>query len=96
MVVGVLTLDIEIPAARSLKDKRRVLNGLKARIRNKFNASAAETDYNDLWNRAELGVAVVSNETRNANSELSAIVSFVESSAREFLLEDVSMEFLHV
>ncbi len=96
MVLGVLILDIEIPAAQSLKDKRRVLSSLKTRLRSKFNVSVAETDYNDLWNRAELGVAVVSNDARNANSELSAVSDFIQRSARDFLVEDLSTEILHV
>jgi len=56
----------------------------------------AETDYNDIWNRAELGVSLVSNDARNANSELSSVAAFVQSSARDFLLEDFSIEILHV
>jgi len=58
MVVGVLTLDLFFPHARSLKDKRRVLHGFKDRIR-RHNVAVAELDHQDLWQRTRLGVVTV-------------------------------------
>ena len=60
MVVGLLTLQIHLPYARSLKDKRRVLRSLKDKLRGHFNVSVAEVDHQDLWQRATLGVVSVS------------------------------------
>ncbi len=67
MVVGLLTLDLHFPGARSLKDKRRVLRRLIDRMRNRFNVSVAEVDHQDLWQRAR--VAVVSVNTAQAHLE---------------------------
>ena len=36
MVLGTLTIELEIPAAHSLKDKRAVLNRLRDRVRQRF------------------------------------------------------------
>jgi len=58
MVVGVLTLDLFFPHARSLKDKRRVLHGFKDRIR-RHNVAVAELDHQDLWQRTRLGDVTV-------------------------------------
>lgn len=58
MVVGVLTLDLFFPHARSLKDKRRILHGFKDRLR-RHNVAVAEIDHQDLWQRARLGVVAV-------------------------------------
>ncbi len=61
MPVGVLTLEIQLPYARSLKDKRSVLQALRNRLRSRFNVSVAELDHQDLRQRATLGVASISN-----------------------------------
>ena len=62
MGVGVVRVELHIPAARSLKDKRQVVRGLKDRLRERLHAAVAEVDHQDLWQRAALGLAVVSAE----------------------------------
>lgn len=76
MTIGVLYLDLLIPGARSLKEKRRVVKSLKSLMRNRFNCSVAETDYKDLWQRAQLAVCVISDDARFANTQLNEIASF--------------------
>ena len=63
MIVGLLTLDLHIPEANSLKSKRMVIRSLIERIKNKFNVSIAEVDAQNLWQRSIIGIAYVSNET---------------------------------
>ena len=58
-VIALLTLDIHIPHAQSLKDKRMIVRSLKDRLRAKFNVSVSEVDHQDLWQRAQLGVVIV-------------------------------------
>ena len=89
MVVGVLTITLSIPAANSLKDKRQVVKSLVDSIRQRFNVSAAETEDNDTWRRATLGVAVVSNSQRVANQVLDKVGDFVESNP---LISVISLE----
>jgi uncharacterized protein YlxP (DUF503 family) len=60
MPIAVLTLEISIEGARSLKDKRQVVRSLKDRLRTKFNVGVAELDQSDLWNRATVGVVSIS------------------------------------
>ena len=60
MPIACLTLEIRIEAAHSLKDKRQVVRSLKDRLRAKFNVAVAELDPSNLWNRATIGVASVS------------------------------------
>jgi len=59
-LVALLTLELRIEAAHSLKDKRQVVRSLKDRLRAKFNVAVAELDHNDLWQRATIGVASIS------------------------------------
>ncbi len=93
MLVGVLILDLYIPASNSLKDKRGILKRLKDRIRNKFNVSVSEIDDQDVWRRAQLAVAHVSNRGNLCNSILSQVVNFVERE-HDVQILDYRLEFL--
>jgi uncharacterized protein YlxP (DUF503 family) len=79
MVVGVCTIELRIHQSRSLKAKRQVLKSITSRVKNNFNVAIAEVDYQDKWQRALLGVAVVSTALDHANGVLSKVVNFVES-----------------
>jgi hypothetical protein len=73
MFVGVVRIELHLPGATSLKDKRAVLRGLKDRIRQRTPAAVAEVDHQDLWQRAALGVAVVSGERRQVGELLQVV-----------------------
>ena len=62
IVIALLTLDIHIPHAHSLKDKRMILRSLRDRLRGKFNVSVAEVDHQDLWQRSQLSVVMVGSD----------------------------------
>ncbi|MGQ4806821.1 hypothetical protein NKDENANG_00156 [Candidatus Entotheonellaceae bacterium PAL068K] len=79
MVVGVCTIELRVRESRSLKAKRQVLKSIIARVKNNFNVAIAEVDYHDKWQRALLGVAVVSTAQDHANGILSKVVNFIES-----------------
>ena len=93
MTIGVLEMDFLIPGARSLKEKRRALKGLKQQMRTRYNCSVAETDHMDLWQRAHITVCVVSNDSRHANQQLNEIGRFAEQ-ARDAELVDYRIEML--
>lgn len=78
MVIGLLTVELEIEWAHSLKDKRKVLQSLKERVRKRFNVSIAEVADNEVWNIASLGIAVVSNQQRFANQVLSQVLNLID------------------
>jgi len=77
MLIGVCLINIYIRDSCSLKDKRRILSGLKAKLRHKFNISIAEIGSKDHWQRASLGVVSVSDDGRLVESSLSKIVKFI-------------------
>jgi len=74
MVVGVLTLDLFFPYARSLKDKRRILHGFKDRVR-RHNVAVAEVDFQDKWQRARLGVAAVNSQQAVVEEALARVLA---------------------
>ena len=79
MTVGLLQIDLRVPGSRSLKDKRRVVKGLKQQMRNRYNCSVAEIDFKDLWSRARLAVSVVGDDSRFVNTQLNEIVRFAST-----------------
>ena len=77
MVVGIVYLELFIPQAGSLKEKRSVLCSLKQKIRKKFNVSITEVEYLDKWQRAALGVGIVNTERAHLDSVLSELETFI-------------------
>jgi uncharacterized protein YlxP (DUF503 family) len=82
MMIGVLTAEIAIDSADSLKDKRQVLKSLLAHLRNAFNVSASEVDDHDVWRRATIGIAVVANDAGFVNQVLDKVVDHIERDPR--------------
>jgi uncharacterized protein len=87
MIVGLLTLEIVVYDATSLKDKRRVVVSLKDRIRGRFNVSIAEVGHLDSRQRATLGVALVANDARFVHGCLDKIVEYVRATGPASLLD---------
>jgi uncharacterized protein YlxP (DUF503 family) len=71
--VGVLTLELHLDGAHSLKDKRHTVKGLKDRLRGKFNVAVAEIGYQDLWQRALISAVTVSGDHSHAEQTLQLV-----------------------
>ncbi|MBI1892636.1 MAG: DUF503 domain-containing protein [Candidatus Rokubacteria bacterium] len=76
--VALGTVELHLPGVSSLKEKRHVLKGIKERVKNRFNVSIAEVDLNDTWQRATLGIACVSNDSRHADEQVAKAVNLIE------------------
>jgi len=70
VTIGLLTLEIHLPYAHSLKEKRMVVQRVKDRLRSKFNVAVAEVDHQELWQRAVLAVASISSSETNLRQVL--------------------------
>ncbi len=81
MRVSALRIELFIPGARSLKDKRRAVKSLKERIRNRFNVSVAEVDFHDLWQRSCLAVAAVGTDGPRVAGELEKVLAHARGDA---------------
>ncbi len=75
MAVGLVTLELHLVQARSLKDKRQVLERLKNRLRARFNVSVAELDHQELWQRATVGIVSISNTQAHLAQTLEAVAA---------------------
>jgi len=87
MLVGIYQVELFIPASGSLKEKRFILKSLKTRIRNKFNVSIAEVADNDKWQRAQLGMAAVSNNRKLIDSMFNEIQKLILTETRVELID---------
>jgi len=73
--VGLLTLELHLADAQSLKDKRQVLRSLKERLRANFNVAVAELEFEDTWQRSVVGVVTLSNEEQHVEEALQRVLA---------------------
>lgn len=96
MPIALLTIELRIEAAHSLKEKRQVVRSLKDRLRAHFNVSVSEIDPSDQWQRATLGVVAIS----SSRDYLDGLMQKVERAATRLAnngganVTDAFVEFL--
>jgi uncharacterized protein len=95
MVVGVLRLTFHVPHARSLKDKRRVVQKFKGRIRARFDVSIAEVGAQNKLQRAVFGVSVVSGDAAVCDSVLAQVAHLAETQ-EDAVLTDRATELVTI
>ncbi|MGH9795630.1 MAG: DUF503 domain-containing protein [Candidatus Acidiferrales bacterium] len=93
MPIGLLTLEIHIPDAQSLKDKRQVIRSLKDRLRARFNVAVAELDHQQLWQRSVVGVVTLSGDEKHLEESLQHALAEAERILERSLVSH-QMEFL--
>ena len=71
----------------ALRTRRSVVNSLKEKARNRFNASVSEVDSEDVWQRATLAAAVVGGEYTHVSEQLDALGRFLESDPRAQVID---------
>jgi len=79
MIVAAARLTLLIPENHSLKGKRKVVRSLVEKVRHRFEAAVAEVEDHDLWQKAQLGVALVGNDSQLLKTRLSQIMHFIEN-----------------
>ena len=94
MVIGVCTLELSIPTANSLKDKRSVVKSVASRLRNEFNISVAEVDMLDSWRSATVAAVTVSSDKDYAHGLLTRVALWVERHRLDCELVDYEIELI--
>lgn len=82
MIIGSCAVELYLYDSNSLKEKRHIIKSIIERIKNRFNVSIAEVDYNDVWNKSTIGFSCVSNNTSHCNKIISNVLNFVEGDGR--------------
>ena len=91
--ISLLTIELMIPWAHSLKDKRSAVRGLKDRLRSRFNASVAEVAYQDKWQRAIIAVCIIGSDKRQLESDMTKVTQLCEE-AQDLQIADVHQQWL--
>lgn len=92
MCVGILKLELHLPASNSLKHKRMILNSLKAKLKNRFNVSVAEIGARDKWQRAVIAVCQVGSDRRYVCAAMEAVSRFAGSfTGADLIREELEM-----
>lgn len=94
MKIGILTLHLHLAGNHSLKDKRRRIKPLTAKLRNKFNVSVAEIGKQDIWQHAVIACAIISNDGKHIQNSLNKIVDWFESNWPDIDIEHDSIEII--
>ncbi len=81
MFIGIGRFELFIPASTSLKDKRQVLRSVTMTVGKKFNVSIAEVDFQDLWQRAALGVSCVAESAGHCRKVMQEVEKAIGRSA---------------
>lgn len=77
MIIGTAEIVIRVSWANSLKEKRMVARSILAKIKNKFNVSAAEVESMDEHKKLTIGIACVTNSTKKADEIINEVVNFI-------------------
>ena len=88
MIVGACTIQLYLPGAHSLKDKRSVIRPLLNQLRRRFEVAAAEVDHQDLWQSAEIAIVTVANEAGHVYVILERAIHWIEDSYRQVEVVD--------
>lgn len=80
--LGLLTVELHLADSHSLKDRRRIVNSLKERARQRFNVSVAEADFGELWQRGGLIISCAGSNAGLVEQSLRTLLAFLEEDPR--------------
>jgi uncharacterized protein YlxP (DUF503 family) len=95
MAIGILTIKLEIPGCKSLKEKRSRLKPLITRLHREFNISVAELAQQDNWDEAIIGCVIISNEHQFTESSLQTVVYWLKRNWPDVILMDDHIEIIN-
>jgi len=96
VAIGLVRLVLHLPSSNSLKSKRQIVSGLLRRLRQELKVSAAEVGELDRWQLAEIAVATVSGDGRQADRVLAAAIAFIEAHSDGAQVTNMSTELVHL
>ena len=88
MKIAVLKIKLYAPWVHYLKEKRMIVKSLLAKIRNKFQVSAAEVEDQDIHQSIVIGVAAIAPHSAQADSLMDEIVRFVEENTEAEIMQE--------
>ncbi|MBK9050846.1 MAG: DUF503 domain-containing protein [Chloroflexi bacterium] len=92
MIVATCVIKLSLEGVFSLKDKRRIVKSILARLPQHFNVAAAEVDYHDAWHTAGIGLATVGTDASYLHGLLEKAVTWLEDNRPDVPIEDYAIE----
>jgi hypothetical protein len=93
LTIGLCTLEFHLPGSSNLKQKRKFLNSLRAKICGQYNVAFAEIDCQDLWQRSVVGIVSISNDQKVLDSTFQKVLRVAEGRTDAVLI-NFNTEFL--
>ena len=93
MIVATCVIELHLDGVYSLKEKRRILKSVMARLSNQFNVAVAEIDHQDVWQTAVIALAAVGNESAHLHSQLEKAVGWLETQRPDVPIAAYRIEF---
>ena len=91
-MIATLTIQLHLPACRSLKEKRGRLKPLLARLHREFNVSVAEMGRQDAWQDAVIACAMVNSDAGQLQRSLQGVVKWVRANWPDGMVVDEKLE----
>ena len=88
LFVALGEVELHLPGARSLKDKRHDVRSLVERVRNRFTVLVVECDHQELHQRAGLALTALATEAEAARTTVARALEFVHSTFAGVVLSD--------
>lgn len=79
MIIGLAACECIIYDAHSLKEKRAVLQRIITRLKQQYNVSVSEVDYQDVWQRTKIAIVAVSAARKYTELELQNALKLIDS-----------------
>jgi hypothetical protein len=95
MVVGIGIITFRLHDCRSLKGKRKIVKSIVAQLGNHFNAAVAEVGSNDIYQKAEVGFAMVGTSRQVINSKIDKLFNMADAVGLAELV-DTEMEIFNL
>jgi uncharacterized protein YlxP (DUF503 family) len=93
MVVATCVIKLKLEGVYSLKDKRRILKSILARLPHHFNLAAAEVESHDIWQTAVIGLATVGTDAGYLHGLLEKAVAWIKETRPDAPIDDYTIEF---
>jgi uncharacterized protein len=77
VIVGIMVLDLHSNSSHSLKEKRQIVSSIKEKLKHKFNISLIESDYQDLWQKIQISIAMIANSKAIIEKAFDQIENFI-------------------
>jgi len=77
VIIGIMVIDLFSKSTHSLKEKRNIVTSIKGKLKQKFNISIIESDYQDIWQKIQLAISMVSNSRVMIEKVFNQIEDFI-------------------